>query len=227
MHACSLARALAIRHIIIPQNAGVLSALGLLLADVKKDFSQTVLLQAEDVNMPRIDYLFASLEEQARLVFLDEGFAPVDMALERFLDMRYAGQSYEVTVRAEQDFLPAFHREHFRLYGHSDDSRSVELVNVRLAATGAVSRPRFSQRDDLGKTHRSALLGEHDAVFELKHYATPIYDRAKLRPGNQFHGPAIVTEMSATTVVEPEFDARVDTGGNLLIHRRKGTNDTQ
>ncbi len=220
MHACSLARALAIQHIIIPQNAGVLSALGLLMADVRKDFSRTVLIKAEAVQKRELDSLFAALEGQAEHIFQGEGFSRARLVTERLLDMRYAGQSYEVTVPATEDFLSAFHREHFRLYGHSDDSREVEIVTVRLAASGPVERPQLLPQEETGKiATAAAALVNHRAVFGGQEHRTPVYDRAQLRPGNELSGPAVIVEMSATTVIEPDFACKVDAFGNLLIQR--------
>ncbi|RJP14522.1 MAG: hydantoinase/oxoprolinase family protein [Candidatus Abyssobacteria bacterium SURF_5] len=217
MHACSLACALGIPQIIIPHNAGVLSALGLLMADVKKDLSQTVLIRAEQVDIPRLNQLFAPLEKEAQEIMAGEGFAPNQFRLDGFLDMRYAGQAYEVTVPVAEDFVAIFHQEHFRLYGHSDASRAVELVNIRLTASGIVEPPPFIRGEETDIIAEAAFLGDRQAVFASGVSATPVYDRAELRPGNQLAGPAIVAEAHATTVITPGFTARMDVLGNILI----------
>ncbi len=217
MHACELARALAIPNIIIPHNAGVLSALGLLMADVVKDFSQTVLLKSDELSDRRLESLFAPLEEKGQDVLKAEGFARERIELERSLDLRYIGQSYEVTVPATADFLAAFHSEHFRLYGHSDASRPVELVNIRLTVRGRVESPEFSPGDETERIPESALVGSGQTLFSGRKFETPVYERTELRPGNRFGGPAIVVEMSATTLVAPEFEARVDAHGNIIM----------
>jgi N-methylhydantoinase A len=201
MHACDLASSMAIPNIIIPNNAGVLSALGLLVADVAKDFSQTVLLRADDVSPSRLDSLFAPLS--------------------KFLDIRYVGQSYEVTVPASADFLAAFHSEHSRLYGHSNASRPAELVNVRLAARGLVEPPEFARGKPTRAIPENAVLGMLQTVFDGEKVKAPIYDRAALRPGNRFCGPAIVVEMSATTVVGPGYRVEVDLYGNIIMSSTK------
>jgi N-methylhydantoinase A/oxoprolinase/acetone carboxylase beta subunit len=222
MHACSLARALAIPNVLIPRNAGVLSAFGLLMADVKKDFSRTILIGAEEADIPRLNRFLAPLEAQALSVLADEGFAPDEIALERFIDMRYVGQSYEVTVPATKNFLPVFHREHLRLYGHSDSSRKVELVNVRVSARGIIKPPKFPRYQEVDEIADSALLGPtHHAVFEEKTLRAPVYERAELRAGNRIPGPAIIVETNATTVVAPDFAAKVDAWGNLLLTARR------
>ena len=221
MHACDLASSMAIPNIIIPNNAGVLSALGLLVADVAKDFSQTVLLRADDVSPSRLDSLFVPLEERAKEVLAGEGFAPRQTNLSKFLDLRYVGQSYEVTVPASADFLAAFHSEHSRLYGHSNASRPVELVNIRLAARGLVEPPEFARGKPTRAIPENAVLGMLQTVFDGEKVKAPIYDRAALRPGNRFCGPAIVVEMSATTVVGPGYRVEVDLYGNIIMSSTK------
>lgn len=220
MHACDLARSLSIPKIIVPSNAGVLSALGLLLADVAKDFSQTVLLKADEVSPQRLNSLFAPLEQRANEALEGEGFTPERIKLERLLDMRYVGQSYEVTVSAESDFVGAFHAEHLRLYGHSNTSRPVELVNVRLAARGKTEPPEFARGKETSEIPVGALLARERSVFDGARVEAPVYDRVALRPGNRFCGPAIVVETSATTVVAPDYDAKVDPYGNLIMGSR-------
>jgi N-methylhydantoinase A len=217
MHACDLASGMSIPNVIVPRNAGVLSALGLLLADVAKDFSQTVLLAAEGLSPEKLDSLFAPMQERAVGILRDEGFALERIGLERLLDMRYVGQSYEVTVVATGDFAKAFHDEHFKLYGHSNESRPVEVVNIRLAAKGSVDPPRFARREETGEDAGDAILERKTAVFDGKSVETPVYDRSALRPGNKFAGPAIVVETSATTVVAPDFEASVDGYDNLIL----------
>jgi N-methylhydantoinase A len=225
MHACDLARSLSIPNIIIPNNAGVLSALGLVLADVSKDFSRTVLLQVEDVSPEKLDSLFAPLEKQAAATLASEGFTPERIRLDRQLDMRYVGQSYEVTVAAGPDFLNAFHAEHFRLYGHSSASRPAELVNIRLAAVGATDKPELARAevsDDKVSGSGDAVLERKLSIFEGASFETPIHDRTALGPGDLICGPAIIVELSATTVVAPDFEARVDAFGNLIMKSTAG-----
>ncbi len=217
MHACDLARSLSIPDIIVPSNAGVLSALGLVLADVAKDFSRTILIPGEEVSHRRLDSLFAPLEERATEALEGEGFTPEKIRLKRLLDVRYVGQSYEVTVPAESDFAGVFHDEHFRLYGHSSAARPIELVNVRLAAGGETETPEFERGELADENPENALLKTERSIFDGKMFETPVYDRVALRPGNRISGPAIVAETSATTVVAPDYEARVDPYSNLLM----------
>jgi N-methylhydantoinase A len=217
MHACDLARSLAIPTIVVPGNAGVLSAIGLLMADVVKDFSHTVLVAAGDISAGDMEALFAPLEEQARGVLEAEGFTSGHMNFQRLLDLRYAGQSYEVAVPAADDFREAFHAEHQRLYGHSDRSWPVELVNVRLSARGLVRSPELTPAELTGADSEHARIGTAQAVFGGERFETPVYERSGLRPGNRFRGPAVVVEMSATSVVGPDYEAEIDGFGNIIM----------
>lgn len=217
MHACDIARTLAIPKTIVPYNAGVLSAYGLLMADVTKDFSQTVLLKARDITEQRLRSLFVPLESQAREVMKSEGFEPDRFELRRFLDVRYFGQSYEVTIPASPDFEKVFHTEHYRLYGHSNVSRPVELVNVRLRAIGRVEQPKLPTVEESEHISDRAKIGKIPTLFGGRKFETPVYERLRLLSGNRFCGPAIVVEMSATTVVAPDFEASVDCYGNIIM----------
>ena len=220
MHACDLARSISIPEVIVPGNAGVLSALGLLLADVVKDFSQTILVRAEEVSPQRLDSLFAPLEARAADLLRAEGFAPEQIGLEKLLDMRYVGQSFEVAVPGDNDFISAFHAEHLRLYGHSNSSRPAEIVNIRLTARGKTESPEFARDEGAGEITKGAVLETGHAVFDGAKLGTTVYDRSSLRPGNRFGGPALVVETSTTTVVPPDYEARVDPYGNLILKSR-------
>lgn len=218
MHACDLARALAIPNIIIPNNAGVLSALGLLMADVVKDFSQTVLLQADQTSPSELEPFFAQLEGQAMQVLREEGFTHEYTSLERSLDVRYCGQSYEIIIPMSADFASAFHAEHRRLYGRSNISWPIEVINIRLTARGIVEPLRLSTRRETGKSAESAITHKQEAVFDGKRLESPVYERSALQPGAHFRGPAIVAELSATVVVPPDYMARVDSYGNIILN---------
>ncbi len=221
MHAADLARALQIPTVIVPQLAGVLSALGLLFADVAKDYSRTLLVRADGAGWKKARGALDDLERRARRQMRAEGVRPDDLVIERSLDLRYAGQSYELTVPATRRFVERFHRLHAKRYGHADRERDVELVNVRLRAIGREPRPPLPRaaamrRGDL----RDARLGLQTMLFGGKRRRGQVLDRARLTPGVRFRGPAIIVEPSATTVVPPDFRAGVDRHGNLILSLR-------
>ena len=148
-----------------------------------------------------------------------EGFLPRVVRIERWLDMRYVGQAYELSVPATGDFVVAFHRVHERRYGYADASRPTEVVNVRVRFFGATPKPRLPQHRPGAANARGAIAGLRRTLFAGRGRSTPVYDRGKLRAGQRFAGPAIVAEYSATTVVPPGWRARVDESENLVLTR--------
>jgi len=219
LHACGLAASLSIPRVMIPKFPGALSALGILRADVVKDFSQTVLHRIMSVAGTRtvLRREFARIERGGIQNMRSEGFRKERIRVERFLDMRYVGQAYELMVPESGDFARAFHREHEQRYGYSDSTRAVEVVNVRIRVVGiteAIDWPRENLRRP---DSSAAIVARRRVYFGGKVYAAPVYTRAKLLPGNRLRGPAVVTEYSATTVVPPRWSARVDGFENLVL----------
>jgi N-methylhydantoinase A len=229
LHACNLAASLSMRRVVIPKFPGALSALGIFCADAVKDFSRTVLLAVEPpggAGRPRaagsefgakLRSAFGALDRDGLRAIRGEGFAAGQVRSERFLDMRYVGQAYELSVPAAGDFVGLFHREHARRYGYSDARRPVEIVNVRARFIGASPRVNWT-RQRLGKGDcRAAIIETRAVYFHGRRRVAHVYQREKLRPGNRFRGPAIVAEYSATTVVPGGWSASVDGFENLLL----------
>jgi N-methylhydantoinase A len=221
LHACKLAGSLGMARVMIPKFPGALSALGILCADAVKDFSRTVMLGVESRRRtePKLDRLFAVLEREGMREMRAEGFSSKHLRVEWFLDMRYTGQSYEISTPARGDFVRAFHAEHERRYGYADRGRPVEVVNVRarlIAATPKLKWPR--QRIDKPGC-RGAIAGARPVYFRGRRIETPVYSRERLRPGNRWRGPAIVSEYSATTVVPPGWIGQMDEFENLQLTR--------
>jgi N-methylhydantoinase A len=221
LHACGLAAALEIPRVLIPRFPGGLSALGILRADVVKDFSRTILLPVESEAQARkgSNATFAEIEERALRDLREEGFATRQIRLERRMDMRYTGQAFELTVPADGDFIRGFHQAHERRYGYSDPQRGVEIVNVKVRAMGLTPKPALS-RLRAGRARAShAIMNERCVIFAGGPVKTKIHDRARLLAGNRLPGPAIVAEYSGTTVIEPGWRGRVDAYGNLILER--------
>ncbi|HKF51491.1 MAG TPA: hydantoinase/oxoprolinase family protein [Candidatus Acidoferrales bacterium] len=221
LHACGLAAALEIPRVLIPKLPGGLSALGILRADVVKDFSRTILLPVESRRAvsSALQREFAAMEKVAVKEMLAEGFARNQIRMERLLDMRYVGQAYELSVPEKGDFVASFHRAHERRYGYSDVKRAVEIVNVRSRAIGSTPKPALPKLPAGGANASQSLTGERVVFFAGRKMKTRIYDRSTLRAGNRFRGPAVVTEYSATTVVLPDWNVRVDRFGDLIVER--------
>lgn len=217
MHAADLARSLGFRQVLVPEGAGALSALGMLLADARKDYVQTLLLPTRALRPQTLEDGFQRLEQRAVAELEAEGFDRRRVVLERSLDLRYAGQGFELTVPFRADFEAAFHRLHQRYYGYADPSRATEVVNLRLQALGQTDKPRFRLKRRRGTKLSDAVLGEIPMVFSGRRLRGKLIDRAQLDPGHRFRGPALVVEYSTTTVVPPDFYCSVNQWGDLLL----------
>jgi N-methylhydantoinase A len=223
LHACDLAGALRMPRVLVPKFPGALSALGILRADVVRDYSRTVRLPVLSAGSARrgLRAPFAALERQGVREMRREAFAPGRLRIERLLDMRYIGQAYELTVPALGDFARAFHRAHEQRYGYSDAARPVEVVNVRLRMAGLAPKPGLPRSRPRGANPRAALMDPRRAWFRGRAFEAPLYRRESLRAGNRFRGPAVVTEYSATTLVPPAWGARVDAYENLILESKR------
>lgn len=223
LHACGLAAALEIPRVLMPRFPGGLSALGILRADAVKDFSKTILMEADSARhaSSQLRRHFAAIERQARHDLRAEGFAPRQIRIERLLDMRYIGQAFELTVPADGDFVRSFHAAHERRYDYGDPNRAVEIVNIRARAIGLTPKPELSRLRAGGPDSRPAIMDKREVFFAGKRLRANVYDRSRFLAGNLLHGPAIIVEYSATTVVEPGWQGSVDTYGNLVLERAR------
>ena len=219
MHAADLARNLGITRIMVPRAAGLLSALGMLLADVVRDYSRTLLVRAADLDDERLDRAFGELETRANTEYEKEGIAAGQLLLERSLDVRYVGQGHELSVPMSADFETSFHDIHHRRFGYADPKRPTEVVNVRVRAVARTDQPPMPEHELQAADASAATLGECAIVFDGDERESLLVDRSKLQPGNAFSGPALVVEYSTTTVVPPDFHCRVDAGENLILER--------
>ena len=217
MHAADLAKSLSIPRVLVPQAAGILSALGMLLADFVRDYSRTLLVRSAELDSGELERAFVELETRARTEYEAEGFVAKRLVMERSLDMRYVGQGYELAVPMTHDFEAAFHELHETRYGYADPTRQTEVVNVRLRSVERTEKPPVPEHELEDEDASAAMIGEWRMVFDGTERESQLVDRAKLRPGNAFKGPALVVEYSTTTVVPPDFRCRVDKGENLIL----------
>ena len=226
MHACELAQELGIPRILVPSNPGILSALGVAIADIVKDYSRTVMLRGADLDRARLDEEFSGMEGQARVEMAGEGLAVDKMVARRFLDVRYVGQSFELTVdypsgRSKVDLTKlisdSFYKAHLRRFGYADKNEPVQVVNLRLKMDVAMEKPVIEPQTPGNSSPALALIGEAEVVFQQGAIMSPIYQREQFTCGNQISGPALVIQMDATTVVTPGWGGTVDPFGNLLL----------
>lgn len=184
-----------------------------------KDVSRTIRLNlrtATQVNT-RLRQAFAAIEKEGVKQMRAEGFPNRAVQIVRGLDMRYEGQSYDLTVPFPGDYVAAFHRAHQQRYGYSDRERACEIVNVRARFIGATLKPDLPKLKTGGSNAKDAIVAKRKLMFSGRDYAATIYDRDKLKAGNRIAGPAIVTEYSATTFVPPGWSGRVDPHGNIVL----------
>jgi N-methylhydantoinase A len=216
LHACALADALSIPHVIVPAFPGALSALGILWSDVVKDYSRTVLWRvAREIPLAKLNREFSVREQASTQDFAREGWDGTPR-FNRTVDLRYRGQGYELNLPLTRSLLRDFEAEHRRRYGYTHAKREIEIVTLRLRAILKSSRPHAAADSVRGKVRR-ALASEAGVVFDGRRVKTEIYARDELGARKNFLGPAIVTEYSATTVVPPGKQFRVDDVGNLII----------
>ena len=226
MHACELAQELGIPRVLVPAHPGILSALGVAIADIVTDHSRTVMLRGADLDRARVDEEFQGMEGDARVQMAGEGLPADKMTARRFLDVRYVGQSFELTVeypnrpaRTELTKVvgDAFYKAHLRRFGYADRNEPVEVVNLRLKMDVAMEKPQV-KRQNAGRSDSSAaLIAEAEVVFQQGPLMSPLYQRDDLVCGNRISGPALVIQMDATTVVPPGWGGAVDPFGNLLL----------
>ncbi len=222
MHCASLARLLGMPQVLVPRHPGILSALGMLMADVVKDYSLTIMRPADELDHEELALLFAPLRMRAQADLAEEGFHG-DMVFEPALDMRYQGQSFELIVPLPGSLEPgslarAFEAEHKERYGHANPGRAVEAVNLRLRARGLAEKPAMEQGEVReSAVDSAALVGTVQSVFAGKAVSARVLERNRLAPGNHFQGPAVVVEYSSTVVVPPDAECSVDGMGNLVL----------
>ncbi|HXM61388.1 MAG TPA: hydantoinase/oxoprolinase family protein [Terriglobales bacterium] len=220
LHACELAAALHIPRVIVPARPGALSAFGILVSDVVKDYSRTVLLRTlDELPLKRLNEEFGNLRRRAEKDFRSEGWQG-SIRHQLNVDVRYRGQGYELNVPFTGRLIGAFRREHERRYGYSYPAREIELVTLRLRAI--VKSPQSGlSRAEAERAKRDGFDAERTSVFfDGKKIAATTYDRDSLRLGRKYSGPAVVTEYSATTILPPKAQFWTDRTRNMIIRTR-------
>ena len=219
LHAAELAAGLGIPRVIVPEFPGALSAFGILVSDIVKDYSRTVLIRVGpgcELPRQRLDQEFRDLSRAAERDFSSEGFAKPE--LEMWGDLRYRGQGFELSVPFGSDMLAHFEAEHERRYGYRHPQREIEIVTLRLRARLASPEEALKSSRTLTRpTGKSHAPQRSQVIFDGNSLSAAIYDRESLNPAHRYKGPAIVTEYSATTVVPPGMKFFVDGAGALVI----------
>ena len=228
MHSCELAAELGIPRVLLPPHPGILSALGVAIADVVKDYSRTVMLRGDDIARPRLEEEFHGMESQARAELRAEGLPAERMAARRFLDARYVGQSFELTIdypaagrrdNLQRAIAHSFYQAHLQRFGYADRAAAVEIVNLRLKLELAMPKPALAPEPPGPPDAAAALLETAEVVFREGPLQTALYNRELLRSGHRIAGPALLLQLDTTIVLPPGWAGGVDPWGNVILER--------
>jgi N-methylhydantoinase A len=215
---CELALELDLKRILVPAQAGVLSALGMARAGLRRDFTRTLLLAGPRLTWDRLQQELRALRAEGLSEMRREGWPVADLTAAAELEARYRGQSDTLTIPFVPEFLSTFHARHRRLYGHDFPAREVEAVSLRLNFLAPAFPGELPRLQPVSSSPQS--LPRRGEVWLPEGPATiPFYDRRELQPGAAFSGPALVAEDYATLLVLPGFSAKVLARGHLLLSR--------
>jgi N-methylhydantoinase A len=225
LHGLSLARALGIPVVIVPQRASVFSAEGLLRAPLRHDYVQTALGELARADLSFLTARFADMEAEARQTLAEEGAPSEAMRFSRFLDLRYVGQDHTLPVPvvdglAATAMRQAFDALHLERYGHHAPGEPVEIVNLRLRAEAEVQSAVSGQRSGAGASSRTAQAARsRQVVLERARGAVecPVYTRSDLGEGTEVPGPAVISEYGSVTLLYPGDVAYVGAEGHLVV----------
>ena len=214
MHACALAEELGMSTVLIPRAGGVLSALGLAISDLRRDYVSPYLADLEDVKAVELKEAFKSMENMAAEHLEGPEYT-------RRADLRYRGQSFELTVDAErpievEKLEECFHAAHERRYGYRMEDEAVELVNLRLTATVPVEKPKLEEP----RRESGAERGRREGNFGGEWVEAPVLDRERMGHGSGVEGPAVIEFKESTCVVNPGWRGAVDNVGTLVLEKR-------
>lgn len=225
MVASTLSRDLGSPTVIIPIHPGIFSAIGMLVADIRFDFIKSYVVEFDHVDLGRLNSIYEELESQAVEALSRE--QECDMHVLRTADLRYLGQNYELSVPVPGGQLTLnelgvikenFNNEHLKLYGHNKTDEKLELISLRVAIIGSLTKPSFKETSR-SSDGAGALKGTRDVYYhsEKDFVSSNVYDRDLIPIGERIDGPAIIEEMDSTIVINPGQSAQIDNYGNVVI----------
>lgn len=228
LHSARLARELDIPRVLVPRNPGILCALGLLMTDLQTNYAQTRLMPVALDTLGAMAGVFADLDRRSQAWFTAENIPGKDQRTRRTIDMRYAGQNYELSIPMPDglqgeallaNIRQSFEQAHKQMYGYIAPEEPMQAVTFRIEATGAVRQAEIRQQAPATAALESAVMAKRDVwLAEASSFVScPVYDREKLGPGHRIAGPAIVEQMDATTVLLPGQTATVDPYLNIIV----------
>lgn len=236
LHACSVARELGMKHVIVPLNPGALCAVGLVNTDLMYDYSKTEMQLSTNVNLDILDQDYATLEKEAYERLIEDNMTDEDIVIQRVADCRYEGQGYEmrvpviggrVTMETIEKMKESFHTVHKRQFGRSYRDVAVEIVNIRVIGTGKIEDLQPLKIAKGNGNVSDAVIGERRVTFKVQgkpmHCMTKIYDRSLFKAGDEIQGPAIINQMDTTIVIEPDCVGHVNEYGIIVIDIQPST----
>jgi N-methylhydantoinase A len=226
LHAGRIARDLGMAGVIVPLYPGVFSAIGLLMSDVKHDYIRSKMAPLSEVTPEEMNGIFEQLAAQAIAELHGDGFAHDHIRIERSLDMRYAGQGYEIAVPSPtkplrvtdlKELRISFDQQHRSMFGHMAPEEPVEIVSYRVRGVGLMPPVELPKFKPTGAAVKDAWRGTRRACFDGAQLDCPIYERERLDVGSTISGPAVLEQLDCTTVIRPGQVARVDEWKNLVV----------
>ncbi|MCY4475194.1 MAG: hydantoinase/oxoprolinase family protein [Chloroflexi bacterium] len=230
VHANRLAAELEMPTVLVPMSPGTTSAMGLLVTDIKHDYSVALIQRADRIDINVANEQFQQMRGEGQMALSREGVADEETRFVKQADMRYVGQSYELTVSLREEeldsdaldeILAQFHQEHERSYGFKAEREPVEFVALRLSAMGVIPKPQM-RKIRRGVDASSNAVKETRPVYFAEtggRVDCPIFDRYELGSRDEVEGPAIIEEVDSTTVIHPGYRADVDEFGNLFLSK--------
>lgn len=216
LHATALARRLGIPRVLAPPLASTLSAFGMLVANVVKDYTQTVMLPGITA-LETVAEALKPMVARGRAEVIAEGISEEDILIEQMVDLRYRGQSYDLTITFNEEMWQNFHTSHRQIYGYARIEATTEIVNVRVRVTGRVAPPIINAQQPESPDPSPAFLDTRPVFLSEHQELIPFYRGELLRPGHQIPGPAIVVRPDTTILIGPAEHVKVDQFQNLLV----------
>jgi N-methylhydantoinase A len=234
VHAASIADLLHIPRVVVPPIAATYSAFGMFAMDVGRNLARSYIARAEELDLERVNGLYADMERDAIDGFAQLGVAVDQVTFHRTADLRYRGQFHEVEVEfpvgtvgpgAVQEAIANLHRRHKELYTFNMPWQGVQFLTFRLRATTPRAAFELQRVDEVGDTAEAALKRTRACRWQGRDVETRVYDGAALRAGHHFDGPAIIEETTTTVVIPPRYACHVDQYRNYVLTRRQDTHD--
>jgi N-methylhydantoinase A len=219
--AVSLAERLGIKEIVVPWSGGVFSAFGMLFSDYTKETLKSI-LKPYSAGIPGlIRKEFTALKKQILPVLAADGFSERDIQWLESVEMRYKGQSYELTVNHTEDFLKEFHERHQQLYSYTLEDTDCEIVNIRLRAVGRKIMPEINLQRSRPEWGSRQKVEKKEVFYEGELAPFNFYRRQALKANSKIDTPAVITSEDSTVIINSRFSAEIDEYFNLII-RQKG-----